>query len=120
MIQVKESVKKIFTHKKEHAGCVCKACKIEQDYDKILDNLMICPLCGTYMRMHANERLDITVDRGSFREYDKSLQSRNPIAFPDYQSKLDQAKKKSLLREAVICGTAKINGNPCAIFIMDS
>ncbi|HAG12835.1 MAG TPA: acetyl-CoA carboxylase carboxyl transferase subunit beta [Ruminococcus sp.] len=120
MIQVKESVKEILSRKKEHALCFCKACCIEQDYDTVLENRMVCPSCGAYMRMHARERLDITVDRGSFHEYDKTLQSTNPIAFPNYQAKLDQAKSTSMLREAVICGKAKIEGNPCAVFIMDS
>lgn len=116
MIQMKA----LFTQKKEPAECVCKACHTEHDYDTVLENQMICPSCGTYMRMHAKERLQITVDKGSFREYDKVLQSSDPISFPDYQSKLDQARKNSMLREAVICGTAAIDGNPCAIFIMDS
>ena len=86
----------------------------------ISDSDTICPSCGTYFRLRAVERLDITIDKGSFQEIDKKLRGKNPIGVPDYQAKLDKAEKASGLNEGVVCGTAKIGGNDCGLFIMDS
>ncbi len=99
---------------------VCKKCGTETAYPDYVKNHCICPSCGAYGRMRAAERLDETVDAGSFQEIDKKLRGKNPINFPDYKEKLDKAEKASGLNEGVVCGTAKIGGNPCCIFVMDS
>jgi acetyl-CoA carboxylase carboxyl transferase subunit beta len=70
--------------------------------------------------MRAIERLEETVDAGSFQEIDKKLKSKNPIDFPDYAQKLEKAEKSSGLYEGVVCGTAKIDDRSTALFIMDS
>lgn len=98
----------------------CKACGIEISYEDYIANHCICPECGIYFRMRAIERLDATVDKGSFQEIDKKLKSKNIINFPDYSEKLEKAEKTSGLNEGVVCGTAKIDGMDCALFIMDS
>ena len=98
----------------------CKKCGAQTDCSDVTENYMICPECGTYMRMGAKERLAIIVDKGSFEELDKGLKSGNPIDFPGYADKLSQAMKNSSLPEAVVCGRAEVNGNKCAVFVMDS
>ncbi|MBR3045551.1 MAG: acetyl-CoA carboxylase carboxyltransferase subunit beta [Oscillospiraceae bacterium] len=99
---------------------VCKKCNAEIPYADYLENHCICPECGAYFRMRAVERLDATVDKGTFQEIDKKLKSKNPIDFPDYAQKLEKAEKASGLAEGVVCGTAKIDGTDCALFVMDS
>lgn len=99
---------------------VCKGCGKEIKYEALSKNSMICPECGTYMRMGAWERINDVVDENSFKEFDKDLKSINPIDFPGYNEKLNEAKKNSGLSEAVVCGIAEINVIPCAIFVMDS
>ncbi len=99
---------------------ICKQCNAEIPYDEYVKNHCICPECGAYFRMRAVERLDETVDKGTFQEIDKKLKSKNPIDFPDYKEKLEKAEKASGLAEGVVCGTAKIDGMDCGLFIMDS
>ncbi len=99
---------------------VCKQCGTEHSVQDLMENAMICPKCGAYLRMRASQRIAITVDKGSFSEMDKSLTGSNPISFPDYAEKLEQARKTSALKEAVVCGTAKIEGQSVAMFVMDS
>ncbi|MBQ3939676.1 MAG: acetyl-CoA carboxylase, carboxyltransferase subunit beta [Oscillospiraceae bacterium] len=99
---------------------VCKKCGTEIPYKECAANHCICTGCGAYFRMRAAERLDETADAGSFQEIDKKLRGKNPIGFPDYQAKLEKAESASGLNEGVVCGTAKIGGNDCGLFIMDS
>lgn len=98
----------------------CKKCGAEENYSVFKNNNMICPSCGAYMRMTADERLDLIVDKDSFIETNASMESKNIIAFPEYTAKLKKAKKDSSLKEAVVCGTGTIGGQKCAIFVMDS
>ena len=108
------------TGKAEQPPRTCKQCGTEIAYADYVANHCICPQCGAYFRMRAVERLDETVDRGTFQEIDKKLKSKNPINFPDYAEKLEKAEKASGLNEGVVCGTAKIGGVDCGLFIMDS
>lgn len=98
----------------------CKACGQTTDYHTAYKNLMVCPVCGAYLRMSARERIEMIADKGTFKENDRSLSSKNIIRFPDYDKKLEAAAKTSGEKEAVICGTCEIEGNRAAIFVMDS
>jgi acetyl-CoA carboxylase carboxyl transferase subunit beta len=113
-------LKKLFNFFNKDEERVCRKCETATKYSVLLNNSMICPNCGTYMRMGAMERIAITADENSFIEWDKTLKSQNPIDFPDYNDKIQKAVKNSGLNEGVVCGIAEIEGNPCAIFVMDS
>ncbi|MBR6407834.1 MAG: acetyl-CoA carboxylase carboxyltransferase subunit beta [Clostridia bacterium] len=102
------------------ASKTCKTCGTETDYARLINNYMICPQCGKYMRMGAYERINMMVDEGSFNEIDRSLKSVDPIGFPGYSEKIENAKRASGLPEGVVCGTAKISGCKTAVFAMDS
>ena len=81
---------------------------------------MICTKCSYHARISARKRLKITVDEGSFVEYDENLTSKNPINFPGYEEKIAKAKKATGLKEAIITGECRIKGQECVIGIMDS
>lgn len=105
---------------KKAEGKTCPKCGAQISAEKLTENLMICPECGAYMRMGAVERIDMVADSGTFVEADSTLEGVDPIAFPGYGEKIKDAREKSNLLEAVVCGTAEINGSRCALFAMDS
>ena len=98
----------------------CKKCGTEMAAEVVAKHRKICPCCGYYFRMTARERIDLVADRKTFRELDTDLVSQEVLRFPDYEKKLDKAMEETGEKEAVITGTAKIGGNPCALFVMDS
>ena len=75
--------------------------------------------CGYNFRMSARQRLRFITDRGTFREMFSEIKSKDPISFPGYDEKLDQAKAASKEEEGVICGTCEIGGYKCALFVME-
>jgi len=90
-------------------------------YEKNLEvNHLICPFCEFHFRMGYKQRLDLTVDQGSFLELFSNISSTNPLDMPDYLDKLKIGKKLSNLNEAFICGTATIVNIKTAIGILDS
>lgn len=116
-------MKNIFSVKKSTEADnmkLCPKCDTHISADVLAENMMICPECGAYMRMGAPERIKSITDPETFSETDGALGSVNPIEFPGYEEKLKDAREKSSLSEAVICGTAEINGSKCAVFAMDS
>ena len=58
-------------------------------------------------------------DPGSFSELFPSLHSENPLNFPGYRDKIETVQAASGEEEAVLCGTARIGGQPCCLFVME-
>lgn len=97
----------------------CPACK-HLIYQKDLGPAKICPECSYNFRISAYERLQLTVDEGSFVEMFDAIETTDPLHFPKYKEKLAQAKEKTGLHEAVLTGNARIKGEEVALAIMDS
>ncbi len=85
----------------------------------LLKNYKVCQ-CGFHFRLTAPERIQMTLDSGSFREYDAALLPVNPFELPDYANKLVEARNKSGLNEAVVYGEGTINSFPLVIVVMDT
>ncbi|GIP55338.1 MULTISPECIES: acetyl-CoA carboxylase, carboxyltransferase subunit beta [Paenibacillus] len=96
----------------------CSRCGTIQYSKELEKNLKVCPSCGHHMRLNALERIRMTMDEGSFLEYDEDLVSVDPLNFPGYASKLEQQKLKSGLREAVVTGEGTIGGFPAVVAVM--
>ena len=79
----------------------------------------ICPKCQGYFRVHAYERIRMTVDEDSFEEWEKDMEFVNPLEFRGYEEKVKSLKEKTGLAEAVVTGKASIEGNPAVIAVCD-
>lgn len=97
----------------------CNACKTAVFVEEVKQNNYICPHCQNYFRMHAYCRIQMIADPDSFEEWDKGLQTRNPLQFKGYEEKLDKLKEKTGLDEAVVTGKLNINGIPAVVAVCD-
>lgn len=79
----------------------------------------ICPKCHGYFRVHAWERIRMTVDEDTFEEWDAQMDFVNPLQFKGYESKVKTLKEKTGLDEAVLTGKGMIQGNPAVIAVCD-
>ena len=70
----------------------CPGCK-QAIYQKDLGQAKICPNCSYAFRISAKERLDLTVDEGSFQELFTGIKTENPLNFPGYMEKLAATRK---------------------------
>ena len=104
----------------ENVTLVCKGCNNESSKHQLLKNNMICPHCGKYFRMGGKERIKSFCDKKSCTEMFDTFESVDFLEFPNYAEKLEKAKKSTNEKDAVVCGTAKINGKEFAFFVMDS
>lgn len=82
--------------------------------------MKVCPKCSYHARLTWKERLDLTVDKDSFVEFDADMQSVNPIGFPKYEEKVQRLQETCDMKEAIKTGECTIRGYRCVIGIMDS
>ena len=96
----------------------CPNCRKAIPLSKLWANDLVCP-CGCHFRMKARQRIRLITDKDSFRELFSEIRSGNPLDFPGYTEKVETVTDASGEAEAVVCGTAAIDGMPCALFVME-
>jgi len=98
----------------------CVKCEKRIAVEKYENLLKVCPLCGHHTRLRAIERLEYTIDGGTFIEKYANLQTLNPLEFDGYLEKIKKLQRLTGLDEAVMTGFGKISGIETGIGIMDS
>ncbi len=100
----------------------CDAC-LEIIYKPEVErNLSVCPKCNYHFRIPAMERIKSVADDGTFQEFGDDIESVDMLGFTDtkkYTDRLKEARKKTSRKEAVITGTAKINGIDVVMAVLD-
>ena len=98
----------------------CPVCKNAILSSDLMENHKVCPKCNYHFRIAARQRIEMTIDEGTFVEMDAEMTSTNKIDFPDYEKKLKGAKLSSGENESVLTGTGCINGEKTVIAVMNS
>ena len=82
----------------------------------------ICGSCRYHFQLTAAERIELLADPDSFRPSNPALVSVDPLMFTDrisYRDRLERARRETELNEAVVTGTARINGRECVLAVFD-
>lgn len=98
----------------------CPRCQGTSPLSKYEELHRVCPKCNYHGRLSSSERIAITVDKESFREFNGNMCGADPLDFPEYKEKQTELRGSTGLSEAVITGTATIKGSPVVIGVMDS
>lgn len=108
----------------------------EEDYDKDIftkcpscgevlintdleENLNLCIKCDHHFRIDSLKRVEITFDKDSVEYFDADMKSLNPLNYPKYTQKVKELEATLGINEAVVTGSAKVNGEPLCFGIMD-
>nr|QWY87696.1 acetyl-CoA carboxylase beta subunit [Entandrophragma candollei] len=111
------------TQKYRHLWVQCENC-YGLNYKKFLKSKMhICEQCGYHLKMSSSDRIELSVDPGTWDPMDDDMVSVDPIEFHSeeepYQNRIDSYQRKTGLTEAVQTGTGQLNGISIAIGVMD-
>ena len=83
----------------------------------------ICEHCGRHLKMNSSDRIELSIDPGTWDPMDEDMVSRDPIQFHSqeepYKDRIDFNQRKTGLTEAVQTGTGQLNGILVAIGVMD-
>lgn len=100
----------------------CPGCREIAFRKEVERNLNVCLRCGHHLRLTVEQRLLITVDRGTFRELFSDLKPGDPLGFTDsrpYAERLSEARERSGHNEAVVVGVGKVEGHDVGLGVMD-
>jgi acetyl-CoA carboxylase carboxyl transferase subunit beta len=98
----------------------CPSCQLHVTNRELASTLFVCTHCGYHFRLTASERIRYTADHGVFHEYSGNLETLNPLKVPDYTDKVSTDCAKTGMKEAVLTGTASIEGRECVLAVMDA
>ncbi len=102
---------------------VCPKCKSHFAKDTWKKNGSICPKCNYHGRLTARERIAQVTDKGSFAEVFREVSYSDHLDFHDatgpYKAKVEAAIAKTGETESIVMGTAKIDGHPVMLGVMD-
>jgi acetyl-CoA carboxylase carboxyl transferase beta subunit len=100
----------------------CPDCGSHYRDDELEEHLNVCPQCGHHFPMPARSRINLLSDEGSFKEQAADLRSDDPLDFFDlrpYAERLAEAEVATGLGEAMVIGTATLEGAPMQLAVMD-
>nr|QFQ47556.1 acetyl-CoA carboxylase carboxyl transferase beta subunit [Pternandra tessellata] len=111
------------TQKYRHLWVQCENC-YGLNYKKFFKSKMnICEQCGYHLKMNSSDRIELSIDPGTWDPMDEDMVSLDPIEFhseeESYKDRIDSYQRKTGLTEAVQTGTGRLNGIPIAIGVMD-
>ncbi len=98
----------------------CNACKSAILAKDVKEGDYICPKCHNYFRIHARRRIEMVSDKDSFQEWNPNLETSNPLHYKGYEEKIKIMQEMTGLDEAVLTGSALINGIKVALGVCDS
>nr|YP_009765682.1 acetyl-CoA carboxylase beta subunit [Hymenaea verrucosa]QIS95959.1 acetyl-CoA carboxylase beta subunit [Hymenaea verrucosa] len=111
------------TQKYSHLWVQCENC-YGLNYKKFLKSKMnICEQCGYHLKMSSSDRIELSIDPGTWNPMYEDMVSLDPIEFHSeeepYKDRIDSYQRKTGLTEAVQTGTGQLNGIPVSIGVMD-
>jgi acetyl-CoA carboxylase carboxyl transferase subunit beta len=120
-IDIQKEIKK--AEREEEALWVkCSSCQ-ELLYRKEVDrNLNVCPKCFYHFPISVEKRIELAFDRNSFAELYSRIEPVDFLKFKDtksYKARLIETKEATNRSDAVVCGSAKIQGIDVLAAIFD-
>nr|YP_010758244.1 acetyl-CoA carboxylase beta subunit [Platanus orientalis]QWK41105.1 acetyl-CoA carboxylase beta subunit [Platanus x hispanica]WEW63607.1 acetyl-CoA carboxylase beta subunit [Platanus orientalis] len=109
--------------KYRHLWIQCENC-YGLNYKKFFRSKMnICEQCGYHLKMSSSDRIELSIDPGTWDPMDEDMVSIDPIEFHSeeepYKDRIDSYQRKTGLTEAVQTGIGQLKGIPIAIGVMD-
>jgi len=107
-------------HAAGETAVTCPKCGQMSDRKQVAQELSVCPKCGYHFPIGAYYRLSTILDPGTFRELNEKYPAGDPLSFPGYHAKQEQAQRKTGLNEAVVTAAGAIGGHKCVVGVLDS
>lgn len=99
----------------------CKKCKQASTVKELKENFYKCPKCNFHSRIGSHDYFDLIFD-GRYQELYEELASTDFLHFTDlkpYTQRLEEAREKTGLTDAIAVAVGKVNRRPLVIAAMD-
>lgn len=123
--RLKEGIQTATQNKKEAPDGLwykCKNCKEASTQKELKENFYKCPNCEYHERIGSHDYYDLLFDDSQYEELFDHLLSKDFLEWTDlkpYDQRLETAKAKTELSDAITVATGKILNSPIVIAAMD-
>jgi acetyl-CoA carboxylase carboxyl transferase subunit beta len=93
----------------------CEACESMIFKKEMERRNRVCPECGYHFKISSRERIEITLDPGSFEEEHADMTPRDRLGFFDrmsYAERLEETARKTGHKDCAVIGRGKLKGQP--------
>ena len=101
----------------------CESCS-QLIYNKALEeNLRVCPKCEFHFPLTAQQRIQLTLDQGTFEEWDADLAPLDPLQFSvpkPYAEKVIEEQRTVGMTDACLAGKGLLDGHEVVLGVTDS
>ncbi len=100
----------------------CLVCEEDLAASDVYAQFHVCPRCRFHYSMTARNRITSLVDPNSFREFNGSVISLDPLSFSSrdsYTRRLFRDQRRTGLTEAIVTGSCAIGGSPTILMVLD-
>ena len=101
----------------------CDSCS-QLIYNKALEeSLRVCPKCEFHFPLTAQQRIQRTMDDGTFEEWDADLSPLDPLQFnvpKPYREKILEEQRACGMTDACLTGTGRLEGQEVVLGVTDS
>ncbi|MBI4003764.1 MAG: acetyl-CoA carboxylase carboxyltransferase subunit beta [Candidatus Omnitrophica bacterium] len=101
----------------------CESCA-QLIYNKALEeNLRVCSKCDFHFPLTAPQRIALTLDEGTFTEWDAELAPLDPLQFrvpQPYAEKVTEEQRACGMTDACLTGTGAVSGHHVVLGVTDS
>ena len=100
----------------------CPECNTVVSTDEHNGNMWVCGECNYHSRIGSEEYFAVLFDDGKFTEFNKTMESGDPLKFEDtkkYPERLKASQKKTGLKDAIRTAQGKLNKKTVVICAMD-
>lgn len=122
--RLKDGIQTATKYKKEAPDGLwyqCKQCQTTSTSKELRENYFKCPKCNYHVRIGSHDYFDLIFD-GRYTELFSDLQAKDFLEFTDlksYSTRLDGARRKTGLIDALSVGKGKVKKRPLVIAAMD-
>ncbi len=121
--KTKKNAEPSSTSKKDDKWIICSSCNAHIFREEWQKNINVCPKCNFHDKITVEQRLQLTIDEGSFMELDSDITASDPLDFVDakgpHTERIRETKTSTSLNEAVVTGRGEINKTKVVVAIMD-
>ncbi len=123
--RLKDGIQTATKYKKEAPDGLwykCNDCGETSTSKEMRENFFKCPKCDYHVRIGSHDYFDLLFDNQKYRELFAELTSKDFLQFTDlkpYSERLQSARKKTALNEALSVAEGKVNRRPLVVAAMD-
>ena len=123
--RLRDGIQTATQNKKEVPGGLwykCKRCKTPNTMKELRENHHKCVKCNYHVRIGSHDYFDIIYDEGKYTELHANLVSKDFLEFTDlksYNKRLDQARNKTQLNDALSIAEGTVEGHGLVTACMD-